>query len=78
MTKPTTRQTRTPRERAEEALAIAERAVKRWAEKRDRAQEELEAAEREHASVIRRRDYLSKHPDLGDFGQKPIPGGDES
>lgn len=63
-----TRQSKTPRQRAEEALAVAERAVKRWAEKRDRAQDELEAAEREHTTAVRRRDYLKHHPDLAPTG----------
>lgn len=58
------RQAKTPRQRAEEQLAVAERAVARWAEKRDRAQEEYEAAEREHAAAVARRDYLKQHPDL--------------
>lgn len=65
------RQSKTPRQRAEEQLAVAERAVTRWAEKRDRAQTEYENAEAEHAAAVRRRDYLAAHPDLGDAA-KPL------
>ena len=59
-----TRQPKTPRQRAEEALAVAERAVKRLAIKRDQLQDDLETVEREHATAVRRRDYLAQHPDL--------------
>ena len=59
-----TRQKKSARQRAEEQLAVAERAVRRWAEKRDHAQDEYEAAEREHAAAVRRRDHYANHPDL--------------
>ena len=74
MSKTPARQVKSHRQRAEEALGVAERAVKRWAEKRDRAQDEYEAAERHHASAVRRRDYLASSPDLGDPDQLTLDG----
>ena len=60
-----TRQTKTPRQRAEEALAIAERAVKRLGEKKAALRADLDAITREHDAAVVRRDYLANHPDLG-------------
>lgn len=58
------RQKKTPGQRAEEALAVANRAVIRLDKKIDVLQTELVAVEREHRDAIRRRDYLAQNPDL--------------
>lgn len=59
-----TRQTKTPRQRAEEALALANRQVIRLDRKVDALRIELAELEREQAAAIARRDHLAKHPDL--------------
>ena len=59
-----TRQTKTPRQRAEEALAVAERHVKRLATKGTALRKELEAIDTEYDQAVARRDYLTQHPDL--------------
>ena len=59
-----TRQTKTPRQRAEEALAVANRAVVRLDRKVDALSAELAGLRREHAAAIARRDHLAQHPDL--------------
>lgn len=59
-----TRQTRTPRERAEEALAVADRAVARLETKRDNRLAAARAVESEIREAVRRRDYLAQSPDL--------------
>jgi hypothetical protein len=61
-----TRQSKSPRQRAEEALAIAERAVKRLAAKKTALAADLDAITKEHDQAVVRRDYLAAHPDLGD------------
>lgn len=59
-----TRQSKTPRQRAEEALAVAQRAYDRLNTKAKDLRGELEAVEREQRAALARRDYLAKHPDL--------------
>lgn len=59
-----TRQTKTPKQRAEEQLATAKRVAARLDRKRDALQEELAAITRELDAALARRDYLAKHPDL--------------
>ena len=59
-----TRQTKTPRQRAEEQLATAKRVAARLDRKRDRLQEELANLTRELDAALTRRDYLAQHPDL--------------
>ena len=58
------RQTKTPRQRAEEALAVANRAVVRLDRKVDALTAELAGLRREHTAAIARRDHLATHPDL--------------
>lgn len=59
-----TRQTKTPRQRAEEALAIADRAHDRLTTKARDLRSELEDVEREQRAALARRDHLAQHPDL--------------
>jgi hypothetical protein len=61
-----TRQTKTPRQRAAEALASANRTVVRLDRKLDALKVELATVEREHTDALRRRDYLASNPDLYD------------
>lgn len=60
-----TRQSKTPRQRAQEALAPEERRVKRLTDKRQALAAELDAVDAEHEQAVVRRDYLANHPDLG-------------
>lgn len=66
-----TRQTKTPRQRAEEQLAVANRTVVRLDRKVDDLAAELAGLRREHAAAIARRDHLATHPDLNDLGNPP-------
>ncbi|HEY1117706.1 MAG TPA: hypothetical protein VGE43_08375 [Acidimicrobiales bacterium] len=59
-----TRQAKTPRQRAEEALAVAERSVARLGKTKAALQDHLQAVTREHDAAIARRDHLKQHPDL--------------
>lgn len=59
-----TRQPRTPRERAQAALEVEERRVKRLTAQSKRLRDELDAVELERGRAVTRRDYLKKHPDL--------------
>lgn len=59
-----TRQTKTPRQRAEEQLAVAERAVERLTTKQDQLEAELRAVVHQVNAAVVRRDYLANHPDL--------------
>lgn len=67
-----TRQAKTPRQRAEEALAVANRHVVRLDRKVDALATELATLRRERAAAIARRDHLKTHPDLQ---QHPNPTG---
>ena len=59
-----TRQTKTPRQRAEEQLAVADRQEKRLRQKARELRAQLDDLEREHRAAIARRDHLATHPDL--------------
>lgn len=59
-----TRQSKTPRQRAEEQLAVAERLAKRLTEQVARTRADLQHLEQEWAAAIARRDHLKQHPDL--------------
>lgn len=68
------RQRKTPRQRAEEALAVAERKVTRLKKDRAKHQGALNRTTTELDEAVVRRDYLAKHPDLK---QDPNPTGDK-
>lgn len=59
------RQTKTPRERAEEALSVAERAVERLHAKWKKATADADRLSHERDQAVARRDYLASNPDLG-------------
>ncbi len=59
-----TRQHKTPRQRAEEALAVEQRRVERLFAKREQLTAELTGLEDELHEARVRRDYLAQHPDL--------------
>jgi hypothetical protein len=59
-----TRQTKTPRQRAEEQLGVADRVVRRLAKTKTRLTAELKATTDEYDAAVARRDHLKKHPDL--------------
>jgi hypothetical protein len=61
---PAKRQKKTPRQRAEEALAVAERRVAALRKKSKKLRVELDAVDRELDDAARRRDYLAHSPDL--------------
>jgi len=61
---PRTRTPKTPRQRAQEALAVEERRVKRLKAKVNTLRNELADLENEMGFATLRRDYLKKHPDL--------------
>lgn len=58
------RQTKTPRQRAEEALAVEERRVERLTEQWTKARDDFDRLSRERDEAMVRRDYLRQHPDL--------------
>lgn len=59
-----TRQTKTPRQRAEEALGVAERRYARATAARDRLARDLAAAEAEVAEATQLSAYAKQHPAL--------------
>jgi hypothetical protein len=59
-----TRQRKTPRQRAEEALAVATRNAKRLQAQHTALAAEAERVGKERDAAFRRRDYLAQHPDL--------------
>ena len=59
-----TRQKKTPKQRAEEALAVAERKVAQLKTERDKAQSTLLNLEAELGDAVVRRDYLKQDPAL--------------
>lgn len=59
-----TRQQKTPRQRAEEQLAVAQRLAKRLQARCHALTEELEGLRQERDAAFARRDYLAQHPDL--------------
>lgn len=58
------RQTKTPKQRAQEALGVAERRYNRAIAHRDRLEEELTAAEIELREALELRAYAKQHPAL--------------
>lgn len=71
-----TRTLRSPKERAEETLAIAERAVARLGGKRDKAKAELDEIETELVAAERRLEHARLQPDLQDEDETPLPFGE--
>lgn len=69
---------KTARERAEEALAVAERRVKKLVAKKQRLNAQIQDAEKELGKATAQRDYAAKHPDLADNGIISLPGADEA
>jgi hypothetical protein len=59
-----TRTTKTPAQRAQEALDVADRRVERCNALYDRAKTDFEQASVDLLSAERRRDYLASDPDL--------------
>lgn len=59
-----TRRIRTAKERAEEALGVAERRVKRLSDQRDKLQHELAAIERDLNAAHTRLNYAKADPAL--------------
>jgi hypothetical protein len=59
-----TRHTRTPQQRAEEALEVAARIADRLTEQATRATAEAERLTVGRDAAVRRRDHLAQHPDL--------------
>ena len=58
------RNTKTPAQRAQEALELAGRHVERLTTKWERLTDEAETVEAELTAAKVRRDYLAQHPDL--------------
>lgn len=59
-----TRQTKTPAQRAQEALEVEQRRVDRLTAARDEHKGRMQHAERDLDAAVRRRDYLAQSPDL--------------
>jgi hypothetical protein len=59
-----TRQAKTPRQRAEEQLGVADRKVNKLQAAKLRIKADLAAIESDLADAVRRRDYLAQSPDL--------------
>ncbi len=59
-----TRAAKTPRQRAEEAYAVAQRLASRLQAKHAALAAETERVGRERDAAFTRRDFLAKHPDL--------------
>lgn len=70
----TTRQRKTPAQRAQEQLDIATRAVERLTVKRTTLATELEEISAERDAAIARRDHLAQHPDLQPADANPRAG----
>lgn len=62
----TTRTRKSPRQRAEEALGVAERLVKKLAGKVEKAKADLATLEAEHAAAQTRLEYVKSDPALTD------------
>lgn len=58
------RVTKTPAQRAQEALDVAQRSVTRLEARKSVAEKELADINAELEPAVRRRDYLAQHPDL--------------
>lgn len=73
MIKPeTTRQQHTPKERAQKALGVADRAVNRLTDKAALLRADLAEVEHELMLAKRRQAYLAQSPDLDDPAQTTI------
>lgn len=72
MTKPP-RKRKTPRERAEQALAVVERRVKLLTSKHAEHKAALAVIDTELTAAIVRRDYLAQSPDLPQPARDPKP-----
>lgn len=59
-----TRQQKTPKQRAEEQLGVANRRVVALDRKLDALTTELADVRREHAAAVARQQHLRQHPDL--------------
>jgi hypothetical protein len=59
-----TRQQKTPQQRAEEQLGVADRLVSKLTKKAKTLRGELDDVEREQRAAVARRNYLKQHPDL--------------
>lgn len=66
-----TRQHKTPRQRAEEALAVAERKVKRLNDDVLKHHRALEHAQKDRDEAVVRRDYLKQDPALRNDQPRP-------
>lgn len=62
------RTTKTPRQRAEEALGVAQRAVARLEKERAKHQAALNLLTPQIEAAVKRRDYLAANPDLPQSG----------
>lgn len=71
MTTKQPRQTKTPRQRAQEALDVAARVATRLGKQLDALTEERARVSAEHQAAVARRDYLKKHPDLAAPSTQP-------
>lgn len=75
------RQTKTPRQRAEDALGVAQRRVEKLECEETRLVDELDAARRSLAEARARRDYVAADPALADDAQMSlddVAGGDDA
>jgi len=59
-----TRQTKTPQQRAEEALGVAQRLVARLRAQREKHQAAIKQLDAEIEAAVTRLDYLAVNPDL--------------
>ena len=67
-----TRQKKTPRARAEEALGVAQRKVKRLEDEAAKHAEALKATETELAAAKKRLEYVAANPDLPGEGERQV------
>lgn len=58
------RKAKTPRQRAEEALGVAQRRVDKLTKDRDNLVRDLKAVEKDLEAAARRLDYVAANPDL--------------
>lgn len=59
-----TRQSKTPAQRAQEALDVEQRRLAKLTKLRDSAKAEYERLDADHQASLARRNYLLQHPDL--------------
>jgi hypothetical protein len=71
------RSLKSPKQRAEEALAAANRQLDKTRTKQERLATELKAAESAYNLAVRRRNYLAAHPDLTAEDDDELPFGEE-